>query len=51
MNELANSISTIRSMTMLSLKVNTEILSVSAAKALAGLLQKNERILKIKLLL
>jgi len=39
MDELANSISTMRSMTILSLKANTEILSVSAAKAIAGLLQ------------
>jgi len=38
-DELANSISTMRSMTKLSLKANTEILSVTAAKALAGLLQ------------
>jgi len=39
MDELANSISAMRSMTILSLKANIEILSVSAAKALAGLLQ------------
>jgi len=38
-DELANSISTMSSMTKLSLKANTEVLSVSAAKALAGLLQ------------
>jgi len=50
-DELANSISTMRSMTKLSLKANAEILSVSAAEALAGLLQQNDRILKVKVLL